>query len=422
MTTDEGTPVASTGQNLAASSALPGNEDNASGKQSGASSAPSPVSIFLTFLRLGITGFGGPAMLHHIRKMVVKRKHWISGEDFKGGLALCQAIPGATGMQVSAYVGLKKAGFAGASAAYAGFGLPAFLTMLVLSVLYRYGHNIGTVQALLTGLQAIVVALVFNAAIAFGRSSVTRWWQLAIVAGAAAALILHVNPIFVIIGAGIVGLALPVPGAHEAPDKPATASTRKYHLRHLAILLGAAAVVVGLLFVLDRQLFSLATTMLRIDLFAFGGGFASVPLMQHEFVDVMHWVPAKVFIDGIALGQVTPGPILVTATFVGLLVAGFLGSVVATLAIFLPSFVILILVQPHFDRMRASRMFSRTVHGVLLAFVGLLLAVTYRLGLSVPWAWGTILLGVAAFVALRMKVDVLWVVIVGALAALLVVR
>jgi chromate transporter len=294
--------------------------------------------------------------------------------------------------------------------------------MLVLSMLYRYGHNIGTVQALLTGLQAIVVALVFNAAISFGRSSVTRWWQLVVIAGAAAALILHVNPIFVIIGAGIVGLGLPAAGAQSAPRKTAVTAARKYYLRPLALLIGAAGVVVGLLFVFDRQLFNLATSMLRIDLFAFGGGFASVPLMQHEFVEVMHWVQPKVFLDGIALGQVTPGPIVVTATFVGFLVAGFLGSVVATLAIFLPSFVILILVQPHFDRMRTSRLFNRAVHGVLLAFVGLLLATTYRLGLAVPWAWGTVLLGAAAFVALRMKVDVLWVVVVGALAALLIVH
>jgi chromate transporter len=385
-------------------------------------SQPSVWSVFFTFLRLGLTGFGGPAMLHHIRKMVVERKRWISADDFKGGLALCQAIPGATGMQISAYVGLKKAGFAGAAAAYVGFGFPAFLTMLVLSVLYRYGHNVGTVQALLTGLQAIVVALVLNAALAFGRLSVTRWWQLAVVAGAAAALILHVNPIFVIIGAGILGMALPIPVAQSLSQKAGAGPSRKYYLRPLAVLLAAAAIIVGILFVFNRQLFNLAVTMLRIDLFAFGGGFASVPLMQHEFVDVRHWVQAKVFLDGIALGQVTPGPIVVTATFVGLLVAGFLGSVVATVAIFLPSFVILILVQPHFDRLRASHLFNRAIHGVLLAFVGLLLAVTFRLGLAVPWAWGTIVLGLSAFVALRLKVDVLWVVIVGALVALLVVR
>ena len=187
----------------------------------GAATTASAGCVFLTFLRLGITGFGGPAMLHHIRTTVVERKHWLSGDDFKSGLALCQAVPGATGMQVSAYVGLKQAGFVGAAAAYAGFGLPAFVTILALSVLYKYGHNIGTVQSLLTGLQAIVVAIVFNAAIGFGRTSVTRWWQFGVVAGSAAALILRVNPIFVIVGAGIVGLALPVPEAPAGPQKSA---------------------------------------------------------------------------------------------------------------------------------------------------------------------------------------------------------
>jgi len=263
---------------------------------------------------------------------------------------------------------------------------------------------------------------VFNAAISFGRSSIVRWWQAPVVAGAAAALIFHINPIFVIVGAGVVGLSLPLPGEHAGAKNSGAVSPRKYHLKPLILLLTAAAVIVGALFLVDRQLFSLAATMLRIDLFAFGGGFASVPLMQHEFVEVRHWVEAKVFLDGIALGQVTPGPIVVTATFVGFLVAGLLGAFVATLAIFLPSFVVLILVEPHFERLRRSSLFNRALQGVLLAFVGLLLAVTYRLGVAVPWAWGPIVLAAAAFAALRLKVDVLWVVIVGAVVALLIVR
>jgi chromate transporter len=226
----------------------------------------------------------------------------------------------------------------------------------------------------------------------------------------------------VIVGAGVVGLALPVPGGWAAAPITGAASPRRYYQKPLLLLLAVAVVFVAVLFFVDRQLFSLAVTMLRIDLFAFGGGFASVPLMQHEFVDVRQWVEAKAFLDGIALGQVTPGPIVVTATFVGFLVAGFLGAFVATLGIFLPSFVILILVQPHFERLRRSSIFNRAVHGVLLAFVGLLLAVTYRLGGAVPWAWAPIVPAVAAFVALRLKVDVLWVVLVGAVVAVLIVQ
>jgi len=325
-------------------------------------------------------------------------------------------------MQVSAYVGLKRAGFLGAVAAYVGFGLPAFVTMLALSALYKYGHDIGTVQSLLVGLQAIVVVIVLNAAISFGRTSVTRWWQIGIVAGSAVVLIFRINPIFVLLGAAVVGVVLPATGRPSGQQMGAAVTRRKYHVRPLIFLLVAAAIIMTCLLLLARDLFSLALTMLRIDLFTFGGGLGSLPLMQHEFVEVHHWVDANVFLDGIALGQVTPGPIVVTATFVGFLLAGFVGAVVATLAIFFPSFVILIAVESHLDRVRKSRLFDRAVHGMLLAFVGLLLAMTVRFGVAVPWAWGPIALAAAAFVALRLKVDVLWVVLAGAAAALLLVH
>ena len=142
--------------------------------------------------------------------------------------------------------------------------------------------------------------------------------------------------------------------------------------------------------------------------------------MQHEVVDVHHWVQAPVFIDGIALGQVTPGPIVITATFVGYMFAGLAGAVVATAAIFLPSFTVLVLVEPYFDRFKRNRYFRKAIAGILLSFVGLLLAVTVRLGTSISWEIWSIVLAVAAFAALRLKVDVLWVVLAGGVISLLV--
>ena len=124
--------------------------------------------------------------------------------------------------------------------------------------------------------------------------------------------------------------------------------------------------------------------------------------------------------DGIALGQVTPGPIVITSTFIGYLVRGFLGAVVATLSIFFPSFVILTLALPHFDRLQASGLFRKAARGALLSFVGLLLSVTVRFGLAVSWSVPAIVLASAAFAALLVKVDVVWVVLAVALLSLLV--
>jgi len=157
-----------------------------------------------------------------------------------------------------------------------------------------------------------------------------------------------------------------------------------------------------------------------VDLFAFGGGFASVPVMLHQVVDVRNWVDSRTFMDGIALGQITPGPMVITATFVGYQIAGLPGAIVGTVAIFLPSFLMVSLTVPYFDRLQHSVLFRRALRGVLASFVGLLLAVTVHFATAASWTVPSILLAAAAFVALRFKIDVLWVVLVGAGVSVLV--
>jgi chromate transporter len=174
-----------------------------------------------------------------------------------------------------------------------------------------------------------------------------------------------------------------------------------------------------LLFALNRPLFELAALMFRIDLFAFGGGFASVPLMFHEFVEVRGWLEPQKFLDGIALGQVTPGPIVITATFIGYLRHGPMGAAIATIGVFLPSFLILVGVAPFFDGLRRAAFFNAATRGILCSFVGLLLAVTIRFALNVTWDMPRILVGVAAFVALLLKVDIIWIVLLGTMISIL---
>lgn len=138
------------------------------------STPPSPLAIFLPFLRLGVTSFGGPAMIAYIRNLAVQKKHWLGGDSFSDGVALCQSVPGATAMQSAAYVGLKARGFSGAAAAYLGFGIPAFVFMLVLAVLYKYGQEASLILSLFAGLRAMVVALIANATLSFGATTNIR--------------------------------------------------------------------------------------------------------------------------------------------------------------------------------------------------------------------------------------------------------
>jgi len=376
--------------------------------------------LFLAFLRLGATAFGGPATVAYIGNRAVDKHRWLSQELFQDGVALCQSIPGATAMQTAAYVGLRAGGPAGALAAFVGFGLPAFVLMIILSALYQKTQDLQPVIAAFRGLHLIVISLIANAAVNFGRSSIRNWRDLLLAAGAAVFLILHGNPILAIAGAALLGLliyqAADVPAAGPPASLPSQSRRRSWMPWTLIPLM---AIGLAVLFVLSRQLFDLSAMMLKIDLFAFGGGFASVPLMLHEVVDVRHWLSAKTFMDGIALGQVTPGPIVITATFVGYQIAGLAGAVVGTVSIFSPSFFMVLATVPYLDRVQHNAAFRKTLRGVLASFVGLLAAVAVHFGMAVSWSIPSIAVAAAAFVALRLKVDILWVVMAGGVVSVL---
>ncbi len=383
--------------------------------------APSLGGLFAAFLRLGASAFGGPAMVAYIREMAVARKGWLDARTFDDGVALCQAVPGATAMQTAAYVGLRLRGVAGAATAFVGFALPAFGLMLVLSAVYQRTHSLPGVVSAFSGLQAIVVAIVANAALAFGSTTLKSWRHVPITAMAVALFGWGLSPFLVVALSALLGfwlLRTPPPAASAAavpvPMPPTT--------KPVLAILGAVAGLLAALFLLDRQLAELAAMMLRIDLFAFGGGFASVPLLFNETVTVRHWLDGPTLLDGIVLGQITPGPIVITATFVGFLLRGAIGALVATLGVFLPSFLIVVAAAPHFDRLRASPVFARLIGGALCSFPGLLLVVTAHFARGVRWELATALLAGAAFAALRLGLNILWVVVIGTGLSLLFCR
>jgi chromate transporter len=380
---------------------------------------PGLPSLFLSFLRLGAVSFGGPAMVAYIKRLAVTRRGWLNEDDFQQGVALCQAVPGATAMQCAAYVGLRVRRLPGAVAAYVGFGLPAFLLMLSLSIAYQRVGQAPAVTSMLAGLRVLVVALVANATWAFGRSSVKKLGEGAICLATAVLFFMRVSPFLIVVGAALAGALLfrtPTPVERTLPE-PQTAVWRS--LRSPALLLALGAALVGSLLLLDRHLAALGLVMMKVDVFAFGGGFASVPLMFREVVDTRGWMPANVFMDGIALGQVTPGPIVITATFVGQQVAGLLGAVVGTVCVFSPSLFVLVLVEPWFRALRRSVIFQGASHGIVLSFVGLLACVTIQFARVTPWSGPSVIIAALALTALLFKIDVLWVVLGGAVASTL---
>lgn len=381
---------------------------------------PSIATLFARFFRLGLTAFGGPAMVGYIREMAITKEGWLTQENFKQGIAICQTIPGATAMQVAAYVGLRAHGTWGGIAAYIGFGLPAFVLMILLSALYQQTRDLAVVMSIFNGLQVVVVALIAHATFHFGRATVRDWRDALLGLAVAGFLFLGGNPVLAIGAAAVLGCFL-----YRTKDLKGAESASQPQVRSLADLLPAlllcAVFALGLvlLIAVDRQLAGLAVMMAKIDLFAFGGGYGSVPLMFNEVVVAQQWLTSQTFMDGLALGQVTPGPIVITATFVGFLQAGLPGALAASIGIFAPSLLLLTAAVPTFDRISHNRTFQWAMHGILVSFTGLLLSVCLRFGLAIAWDIPRVLIVTSSLLVLWRKVDTLWIVLVGTLVSAL---
>jgi len=378
---------------------------------------PTIQELFLSFFRLGLTAFGGPAMVAQIRKMAVGKKEWLSDASYRDGVALSQMVPGATAMQAAAYVGLRSRGIGGAAASFIGFGLPACILMLILSALYARAHALPAIVSVFNGLQVVVVAIVAHASFTFGKTWLKDWKGVLVALAAAVMFGFGVHPIGVILVACLFGLGF----YHRQTFPAAAASDRRdsYSLKPLAWILLIAVLAFLLLYLFQRKFFDLAFLMTKVDLFAFGGGFSSVPLMFNEVVHVRAWMDSLTFLDGIALGQITPGPIVITATFIGYMQYGLMGGIIATVTIFLPSFLIIAGIVPYYDQLRSSPWFNRALRGILFSFVGLLLSVTIRFGINVPWDTIRILLAGGTFAALLFNVKLIYPVLAGIVASLL---
>ncbi len=374
--------------------------------------APSLAELFFSFLALGATAFGGLAMMVYVKDLAV-RKRWMDSETYNDGAAMCQALPGATVMMAVAYVGLKTRGIMGALLSYVAFVFPCSCVMLFLSILYARSHTLPQIVSLLSGLQVVVVAIMGTATFKWGRD-VARSYKGAIISIAAALLLIYgLSPMAVIAIASLAGMVLftEVPAANSAS---APADGKRGMLKQaLALVVITVSGLVALYFI-DRTLFLLTTTMMKINLFAFGGAAGSIPMMLHEVVTVRHWVDGKTMMDALALSQITPGPISTSTAFLGYLIAGLAGSVVAITGFYIPSFILLIVMTPYFNRLKSSKAFRKATKGVVSSFAGLLFFVTFTFFNVVHWDLKRSLLAIAAAIALHKDVHVAWVVLIGA--------
>lgn len=383
-----------------------------------------PLRLFFKrCLILGATAYGGPGMITQIKETVVNEHGWVEEEDFLRGLALCQLIPGATMVQMVTYVGYRLKGISGALTAAIAFVLPAFIALLVLSAIYFKVQSLWFIQSLFRGLGAIVVAIILNTCIAFGKSIFKDWKVILISALSFFGFFLKWNILLVFTSAALAALLLRPKGGQtkSAPFPKALHQARVNEKGYLFLVLLAVFICLMLIicYQIDPRVTSLSPRLSKIGALAFGGGFTILPMIQYEMVDRLQWLSTEDFLSGIALGQVTPGPIMITATFIGYKLSGLLGAFMATIGIFFPSFFILILVLPHYDRLSRIESVRTMERGILGSFIGMLGLVLYNFGRTALIDIPSLALAIAAFIALLKRIGLPYILISGGVLSIL---
>jgi chromate transporter len=365
----------------------------------------------------------------------VHEQEWISEKEFMDSLSLAQILPGATGVSIIGYIGFKLHKFWGGILAPLFYILPATIAMIALSWAYfKYG-NISFIKALFAGLGALVVALLFNATKTLSKSvfkkiTIKDWKGITIsLLTFIGIFYLKINVIWLILFAGTLGFIFyyftkefeeekTSNGESLLSEPDQTRRTRMTKSDYLPVILIAIIFAIALIIPNIRQI---VTTFWNIGAFAFGGGFTTIPLIQHQVVDSLHWLSVPQFIDGIAMGQITPGPVFITATFIGYRVAGILGAIFATLAIFTPSLALMIGLSGIHAKLKNLKIVKVIVKGFLAGFIGLLVAVTLQFAFKslVSWqAW--LIFALSLFWLMYLKKDAVWVIIGTVVLSLLI--
>ncbi|MDR3541034.1 MAG: chromate efflux transporter [Desulfosporosinus sp.] len=376
------------------------------------------MELFAAYLRMGFTAFG-PAMMAETKKHIVKKKKWISEEEFLNGLALGQLLTGATFVSLTVYIGYRLRGVSGAVVSFLGFLLPPFMVMTLLSYLYFAFGELSLVKILFKGVVAIVVALITNAVWEVGKSAVTDYKGGIIALLALGVMVVYPN-IFVVLGmAAIAGLLLFYQGAKKVAENKSLSANNglmnKSKTLKEAVILFLALVTLIWVAALQPVLLQLGGVFFRMGALVFGNGFTMIPLIQQEVVSHYHWLTMNEFAVGLALGQITPGPVLITATFVGYKVAGIKGAVAGTLGIFLPSLLLVMFTAEVHQKIKNNPLVKAAIKGMVASFVGMMLVVIVGLARHSLVDMPTLILAILALLAFRLtKLDALWVITGGA--------
>lgn len=372
--------------------------------------------IAARFLKLGAMAYGGPAIMGIMQAELQQKRQWLSKPRFIEGLSLVNMLPGAGATQLGIFLGYARAGWWGGLLAGLCFVLPAFFIMLALTLAYTTFGNMPLLRGALYGLGPVVLGIFVVAVYRLGRNVITGLIPGAIAMIAAAALIASPLGIASVLAlAGALGIFL-------------------FHSRRLGLLVLALFAVLGLAAHFIAPFFGGATLpgqqgaglvdigsfFFKVGALSFGGGLTMIAFIQEQVVNQFHWLTPREFVDGLALGQLTPGPILMVAAFVGYKLAGISGALVGGAAIFLPSFILMLSILPIYERVRRLRWMKAALQGIAPAVIGILAVSLLQMAPhAVPDRFAALLFAVALVALLAWRVSALPAMLGGALFGLL---
>jgi chromate transporter len=392
-----------------------------------APATPTPTSlgeIARLFLKLGTVAFGGPAA--HIAMMedeVVRRRGWLSRDEFLDYLGATNLIPGPNSTEMAIHIGHARGGWRGLLVAGICFILPATFIVAALAWAYVRFGNLPAAEALLYGVKPVVMAVVAQALVGLGRSAVKSPALALLGAAALAANLFGVSELLLLIVAGVTAAALRT-ARQGGPAEPRAESPRGAGVTPtgaggagLALSTGAAAAGAAMVPV---SLWGLFGVFAKVGAVLFGSGYVLLAFLRADLVQRLGWLTERQLLDAVAAGQITPGPVFTTATFVGFVTGGWTGAAVATIGIFLPAFIFVALSGPLVPKLRRSPIAGAVLDGVNVGSLALMAAVTWQLARSALPDAKAVLIGLAALVLLlRYRVNSAWLVVGGGLIGML---
>jgi len=352
------------------------------------------------YLRLGLLGFGGPvALVGQMERELVGGKSWVTKDEMREGIAVCQSLPGPLAIQVGIWLSYLRGGFWGAWAGGWAFILPNFVIVAAMGALYVHFGGLPWVTAIFYGVSPAVIALILHSCYRLTKLGMDDWLQWALAAVAFAVTVtVRAEVAWIFLASGVVGI-LYYGSLFRAR---AAASTTSSFLLGLPLLAGGADASAAT----GTMLGKLFVFFLKAGSLTFGSGLVIVPFLEKGLVQQTGWLNEREFLVAVAMGMMSPGPVVITATFVGYLVAGFWGSLIATIGIFLPSFLLVLIVAPVLVRYRTNPNVQGFIKGAYAAAIGTILGACVLLGRIAIGDWLTTLLALASLVVLfRWKVS-----------------